>query len=94
MTKQLEKIYLLNVLLYIDSIESVKTFISINKKCQEVSTMLRLYTKRRPTDSSPSSIKIIPNNLLTLFPKIQTIECSDNDIIEQKEIINKIEISD
>ena len=40
MTKQLEKVYLLNVLLYIDSIESVKKFIQINKKCQEVSTMV------------------------------------------------------
>ena len=34
MTK-LEKIFLLNVLLYVDSTESVKKFISINKKCQE-----------------------------------------------------------
>ena len=49
-SKQMEKIYLLNVLLYIDSIESVKKFISINKKCQEVSTMLRLYTKWREKD--------------------------------------------
>ena len=45
MSVKLERIYLLNVLLYIDSLESVKKFITINKKCQEVSTMLRLYTK-------------------------------------------------
>ena len=57
MSVKLEKVYLLNVLLYIDSLESVKKFICINKKCQEVSTMLRLYTKRRPKDSDPKKEK-------------------------------------
>ena len=51
MSVQLEKVFLLNVLLYIDSLESIKKFISINKKCHEVITMLRLYTKRRKSNN-------------------------------------------
>ena len=90
MSVQLERIYLLNVLLYIDSLESVKKFISINKKCQEVSTMLRLYTKRRRNDIDFSHEKIIPRNLFTLFPMIQTIQCNDNDLLHYSEIMKQV----
>ena len=76
MTK-LEKVLLLNVLLYIDSIESVKKFIQINSKCQEVSEMVRLYTPRRMKDTDSQEEKIIPENVFTLFPKIETIRCDE-----------------
>ena len=92
MTK-LEKIYLLNVLLYVDSLESVKKFIEINSKCQEVSTMVRLYTKRRENDSDdPKDFKkkIIPKNLFTIFPKTETIECKVDDLMKYPEIMEKV----
>ena len=90
MSVKLERIYLLNVLLYIDSLESVKKFITINKKCQEVSTMLRLYTKRRKYDSDFDHEKMIPKNLFTLFPMIQTIQCDYYDILDNKEIMENV----
>ena len=40
---QLEKVYLLNVLLYLDDIETIETFISVNKKCQEVTEMIHYF---------------------------------------------------
>ena len=90
MTKQLEKVYLLNVLLYIDSLESVKTFISINKKCHEVSTMLRLYTKKRRIDLDFPHETIIPQNLFKIFPTIETIECDEIDLLQQPEIMKNV----
>ena len=93
---QLEKVFLLNALLYVDSIESVKKFIKINTKCQEVSTMVRLYTKRKRRDSDdPNMIyekKMIPRNLFAIFPKIETIECDFNDLINYPEIMEKVAI--
>ena len=89
---RLEKIFLLNVLLYVDSLESIKKFIEINKKCQEVSTMVRLYTKRREKDSDDSTDyenKVIPKNLFTIFPKIETIECDLDDLNKHPEIMEK-----
>ena len=41
---QLEKIYLLNVLIYINELYTTRNFIEINKKCREVGFMLRIYT--------------------------------------------------
>ncbi|EMD43070.1 Hypothetical protein EHI5A_208040 [Entamoeba histolytica KU27] len=38
---QLEKVYLANVILYADSLETVKKFIQINKKCDDVRKMIR-----------------------------------------------------
>ena len=92
MTKQLEKEYLLNILFYIDSLESIKTFISVNKKCQEVTEMLKFYTKRRKFNNNfeEKEQMIIPQNLFTLFPKIETIECNENDLIKHKEIMKKV----
>ena len=37
---QLERVYLLNVLIYIDEIHSSRKFLEINKKCREVGSML------------------------------------------------------
>ena len=48
---QLEKVHLSKILLYIDSLESVKKFIEVNTKCQQVSTMVTLFTKIRAKDS-------------------------------------------
>ena len=63
---QLEKIYLLNVLLYIDTVESIKKFIMINKKCDDVRKMVRLFQMKYPSDEYRKyqiSMKIIPNNI-------------------------------
>ena len=57
--KQLERIYLLNVLLYIPTIESIKKFIQINKKCQEVSEMVRIYT---PNTEQMNNINLVLNS--------------------------------
>ena len=80
---QLERVYLLNVLLYVDSLESVKKFIQINKKCLEVSTMVRMYTKRRVKDYDFKEEVTIPENLFTIFPKIETVRCDERDPLDQ-----------
>ena len=89
MKTQLEKVYLLNVLLYIDSLESVKKFITINKKCQEVSTSLRLYTKRRRSDYDFEHERIIPYNLFTIFPKTEIIHCDEKDLIQHSDLLKE-----
>ena len=87
--KQLERVYLLNVLLYIDSLESVKKFIQINKKCQEVSTMIRMYTKRRVRDDDFKEEATIPQNLFTIFPMIETIRCDERDLIDFQNVLDQ-----
>ena len=75
---QLERVFLLNVLIYIPTIESIKKFIQINKKCQEVSTMVRTFTPKHRRDfhyqQKLQKTKIIPKNLFTIYPTIETIE--------------------
>ena len=88
--KQLERVYLLNVLLYIPTLETIKKFIQINKKCHEVSTMVRMYTKRRVRDSDFKEEATIPENLFTIFPMIQTVRCDERDLIEHQEILEEI----
>ena len=86
--KSLEAIYLANVILYFKTIEDIKTFISINKKCQNATQIIRLYTKRKQTNEDTK--EIIPKNLFTLFPKVETIECNYNDIFDNMRIMKRI----
>ena len=63
--KQLEKIYLMNVALYIESIETIKRFEMISKNCQESVHMLRI---------NPFGINFVYlQKEKSLFPRIQTI---------------------
>ena len=99
MKKQLEKVYLLNVLLYLDDIETIETFISVNKKCQEVTEMIHYFDVKKPKTEKnnennyrrPKLIKIIPENLFVLFPKIETICCNLNDVLNHQQIMEEIE---
>ena len=80
----LERVYLLNILIYLPSLESIKKFICINKKCKEVSEMVRIYSPKFRTDENYQyGIKnlIIPKNLLTLYPTIETIECTSKQLV-------------
>ena len=43
---KLERVYLLNVLIYINEIYSTRRFLEINKKCREVGNMLRIYSAK------------------------------------------------
>ena len=49
---RLETIYLANVVLYLSSLSSIINFKMINKKCQEATVMIRLYTKRFQSDGN------------------------------------------
>ena len=95
--KQLERVYLLNVLIYIHEIHSFKKFPEINKKCLEVCEMLRIYTKKNWYNISDSSktmkqIRVIDSNMYNLFPNIETIECDFEDLFDnqKRNIFNKV----
>ena len=97
MTKQLERIYLLNVLLYIPTLESITKFTQINKKCKEVSEMVRLYTPKIKIDEEYKHKiynKIIPKDLLTIYPTIETIECNNKQLVkpELRELFQQVKI--
>ena len=81
---QLERIYFLNVLIYLPSVESIKKFILINKKCKEVSEMVRIYSVKHRTDQhyiQEFFTTIIPQNLLTIYPTVETIECTYKELL-------------
>ena len=113
MSCRLERVFLLNVLLYVDDLISVKNFLIINKKCQEVGMMLRLYSKRfkchkeklvlksqlkknEITEYVFNINKIIPKNLFTLFPTIETIECDYNDLFKKElsDLFDQVKVID
>ena len=74
MKSKLEPIYLANILLYLQlNIQDIITFITINKKCQEASLMIRRYTHSSQYKNE------IPYNIKTIFPQLETI-----DIISDK----------
>ena len=78
---QLEKIYLLNVLIYINEIHSTRRFLEINKKCREVGNMLRIYVEKKTYDQKNYHLPVnynmfIPIDVYDLFPTIETIECN------------------
>ena len=84
---KLQPVYLCNVLLYVNKLDSVKNFIEVSKNCLEASQIMKLYTKR---GEGKYGDKIIPKNLYTLFPNIQTIECNFDDLQDEnnQEIFN------
>ena len=91
--KQLERVYLLNVLIYIKDIDSTRRFLEINHKCREVGHMLRIYTMKQSFDLSQTGYCVytypfIPTDIYDLFPKVETIECYDVDIFDaSKEMV-------
>ena len=91
MSRKLEPVYLTNVLLYIESIETITTFISVSKRCKEASLILKYYSKRFEMNQNENPMmKIIPMNLYDMFPNIQTIRCNYIDLQkkEHQEIFN------
>lgn len=96
---KLEKIYLLNVLLYVNETESMRNFIEINKKCREVGCMMRLYTPKKSFERDENNQfkhpkPFIQRDIYKLFSKVETIECTMNDLIDAKKqtILNKAKI--
>ena len=94
---QLEKVYLLNVLIYINEIHSLRKFLFINHKTQEVSLMLRISTEKKCYDATQYWYYIhqnpyIPNNLYELFPTIETIECKYEELLDKskEQIFEKV----
>ena len=71
---RLEKIYLANVLLYLESIEDIITFKMINKKCLDVSFMIRYFEQKRRYHKDNKNTCIIPTYLLDCLPSIETIQ--------------------
>ena len=89
---QLEKIYLLNVLLYVQSNETIRKFRLINKKCLETTHMMRIYWKKTIKDYSKQTN--IPKDIFTLYPTIETIICNIEDLIDvnKRELFEKIQL--
>ena len=82
---QLEKVYLLNVLLYIDEVHSTRNFLEINKKCREVGMMLRFYKSKKSNDKTEcmtlvNKYPFIQKDIYDLFPTVETIECDYEDV--------------
>ena len=71
---KLEKIYLANVLLYIDNIQDIITFKTINKKCMDVSLMIRYFDQKKRYHQDHKNSCIIPSFLLDCLPSIETIQ--------------------
>ena len=87
---KLETIYLANVVLYLTDIQSVLRFKQINKKCQEATLMIRIYSihpQHQQENMLPNqeeeqlqlleneqTLSSIPPNLFDIFPKLETIE--------------------
>ena len=85
--KQLERVYLLNVLIYIHEIHSFRKFLEINKKCREVGLMLRIFKAKRCYDNTKNLIHVredayIPHDIFDLFPTIETIECNYEELFD------------
>ena len=91
MSIKFEQTYLKTILSHIDSLESVKKFIQINKKCQEVSTAITTYRKCRRADYDFEHERMIPSNLLTIFTNTKTIYCNEKDLLQHKEIMNQMD---
>ena len=86
--KQLEKVYLLNVLIYIHEIHSFRKFLEINHKCREVGLMLRILSPKRSyikTNKMKYNQRksYIPHDIYELFPTIETIECNYEELLDE-----------
>ena len=95
--RQLEKVYLLNVLIYINEVNSTRRFLEINHKCREVGMMLRIYTMKKPFTTTKSlyclkQMSCIPRDIYSLFPRIETIECSITNLYDptKRHIFEKV----
>ena len=94
---QLEKIYLLNVMIYIHELHTLRQFLEINHKCREVGLMLRIFTARKnylpeKGTSVMSLDPFVPKDTYDLFPSIETIECNFKELFKDstKKIFDKV----
>ncbi|ELP89135.1 hypothetical protein EIN_484770 [Entamoeba invadens IP1] len=88
----LEKNYLANVMLFMDSVETVCTFILVNRKCADVCNYLRV----NPPLKRKSGLGDTFNSRLTkltfaLFPHIQTIQGTISELEEYSYLLDPIE---
>ncbi|ELP95025.1 hypothetical protein EIN_252590 [Entamoeba invadens IP1] len=84
----LEKVFLANVILYVDCLDTVKLFSQVSKKCQEVLLILKVNPifPRKNTPSTTSLCNVFSNDKidlvkrikseLKLFPNLQTYQFS------------------
>ncbi|ELP91701.1 hypothetical protein EIN_413790 [Entamoeba invadens IP1] len=95
---KLEIVYMMNVALYINTVESLKTFMEINKKCS--SCLSGLYINPF-IDVSVQSFSMFKEQhkalytsiflfLLKAFPKIETLQCVDYMLGDANKVINKV----
>ena len=94
--RQLEKIYLANVLLYIDNIQDIVTFKMINKKCMDVSLMIRYFDQKKRTSQDNKNSCFVPPFLLDCLPSIETIQLkskqTNTQIIQLLQHIKQIKL--
>ena len=81
MKNKFEQQHLITILYQINSFETIKTFLLINKRCTETSFLYNHFTKQ----------KEIPKNLLTFFPNLKTISCDLEDVIQNKSLFQHIQ---
>ena len=94
MKHQFDQHHLKSILLHIDSIETVKKFKRINEKCKGVSDMVTTFTKRRLSELSEKHEQVIPDDLFFIFPNIERIKCTENDLFTHQSILEKISFID
>ncbi|ELP83801.1 hypothetical protein EIN_240580 [Entamoeba invadens IP1] len=95
---KLEIVYMMNVALYINTVESLKTFIKVNKKCSSCLNGLYINPFIDVAVQCFSMFKEQRNALyasiflfiLKAFPKIETLQCVDYMLGDDNKVINKV----
>ncbi|KAL7712683.1 Leucine-rich repeat containing protein [Entamoeba marina] len=90
-TTLLEKNYLANVMLYMDSIETLVKFICVNKKCEDVRKFLRInpLLKRVSGNNNVFNTRL-SKRIFHLIPNLRTIQVYAEELEEFEEEISKI----
>ncbi|ELP86062.1 hypothetical protein EIN_327090 [Entamoeba invadens IP1] len=95
---KLERVYLMNVTLYVNTVDSLKTFEQVNKKCFEclqslfINPLINLEIEtfvlfKEPREALYSSIfKFI----IKAFPKIETLQCYDYMLGNNDKLVHKV----
>ena len=102
MTTKLEPVFLTNVLLYIDTLDTIQTFITVSKHCLEASLILKYYSKRfvqtSPKSKNFNENESYQNENQKSFDKIsenfENSEKSEISLNSQNDQITHFETSD
>ncbi|ELP89966.1 hypothetical protein EIN_301550 [Entamoeba invadens IP1] len=95
---KLERVYLMNVTLYVNTVDSLKTFEQVNKKCFEcfqslfINPLINLEIEtfalfKEPREALYSSIF---NFIINAFPKIETLQCYDYMLGNDDKLVYKV----